>query len=174
MYILLVRKIKITAFWSLVSISTLAFYLNLIKTLEFSPYEVNTATFLFFGPVLLLLIYEFIGRKTAEMKPYFFWTAHAFMPVAILVGVFDYIFASLHPLIFLVPLLLYIYSTWKQTKEIQIRLFLYFTFTSFLLLITLFYDYLNLPYQTLFVMALLLFVQIAAMELKVLFPSSPT
>ena len=95
-------------------------------------------------PIILLGVYEFIGRKVQELKPYFFWSAHAFLVPVFFVSTFYVIISTLQPMILLFALLPYIYSTLKQTKEWEIKLFLYAAFTTLPFIV-----YLNIRYYNL-------------------------
>ena len=95
-------------------------------------------------PIILLCVYEFMGRKAQELKPYFFWSAHAFLVPVFFVSTFYVIISTLQPMILLFALLPYIYSALKQTKEWEIKLFLYAAFTTLPFIV-----YLNIRYYNL-------------------------
>ena len=95
-------------------------------------------------PVILLLVYEFVGRKVASLKSYFFWTAHAFMIGAVFISIYSILFASIHPVLLFIPLGVYIYSIFKQTKEWGLKLFSYIAFTTLPVIIGLFAVYYEL------------------------------
>ncbi|WP_416828342.1 SCO7613 C-terminal domain-containing membrane protein [Ectobacillus polymachus] len=141
-YILLVYKMKKDALWTFVSITSVFFLSSLTVTLKLE----NTlyTLYVLLIPILLLLVYEYVGRKIQELKPYFFWTAHVYLIGAFLFTVFLIIFKHLHPALLFMALGAYIYSTLKQKNEQEIKLFLYASFTTLPIIIYLMLIYYNL------------------------------
>ncbi|MBB6446692.1 hypothetical protein [Bacillus benzoevorans] len=131
-YVLLVYKIKQQFLWIFVSLTSLFFFISLTAILDRQINLVQQWLVLYslLIPLFLLAVYEFIGRKIDALKPYFFWTAHVYLVPAFLISVFYLSYASYHPVILLPALTVYIYSTLRQTKEWEIRLFLYAAFTA--------------------------------------------
>lgn len=130
LYIVLVFQTKNKHFWTAAAIATGVFFLSLIEPLHlYERYSVLVIS-LFFVPVILLLIYEFVGRKLATLKAYFFWTAHSFLAVFIVLSLGLYVFSNYNPAAFLIPLFVYAYSVLKQKKEWTIKLFLYVGLTT--------------------------------------------
>ena len=130
LYIVLVYQTKNKHFWTAVAITTGVFFLSLIEPLHLYERYSVFAISLFFVPVILLLIYEFVGRKIAALKAYFFWTAHSFLAVFVVLSFGLYILSNYNPAAFLIPLFVYAYSVWKQRNEWAIKLFLYIGLTS--------------------------------------------
>lgn len=129
-YSLLVYKMKREGLWTFVSITSIVFLSSLTVTLKL---ENNHTLFICYSlliPILLLLVYELIGRKIQGLKAYFFWTAHVYLAGVFLFAVFFIWYEKLNPALLFIALFAYIYSTLKQTKEWEIRLFLYAAFTT--------------------------------------------
>lgn len=125
LYVALVYETKNKRYWSLVAITTAAFFLTFIDLFKlYESYRLLTF-YLFTVPVLLLFIYEFIGRKVSDCKPYFFWTAHGLLVVFQLLTFVYYMFTSDGTFAFLIPTIVYGYSVMKQEKEMFRKLFLY-------------------------------------------------
>jgi hypothetical protein len=129
-YTLLVYKIKHVGLWIVVSVTSVVFLSSLTNLFQLEHNETLLAAYNLLIPVILLLIYEFIGRKVQELKPYFFWTAHVYLLGATCVSLFYILFTELNPVLLFITLGAYIYSTLKQTKEWEIKLFLYAAFTT--------------------------------------------
>nr|WP_295972511.1 hypothetical protein [uncultured Bacillus sp.] len=130
-YLLLVYKTKKNILWVLVSIASLAFLNSWKDILKLYMDRQWLVLYSLLIPVILLAVSEFIGRKKQELKPYFFWTAHVYLVPAFLFSIFIIEYAGLHPAIQLAVLVTYIYSSLRQTKEWEIKLFLYAAFTVF-------------------------------------------
>ena len=114
----------------LVSITSIVFLSSLTNVFKLENNDTLATMYYLLIPVILLCVYEFIGRKVKELKPYFFWTAHVYLVPVFLFSIFYIFFAKLHPALLLIALVAYIYSTLKQTKEWEIKLFLYAAFTT--------------------------------------------
>jgi hypothetical protein len=129
-YVLLVYKVKFKALWTLVSITSIAFLASLAHVFQLENNNTLAVMHFLLIPVILLCVYEFIGRKIKELKPYFFWTAHAFLVPVLLVAIFYIFFAKIQPAILLIGLVPYIYSTLNRVKECEVKLFLYAGFNT--------------------------------------------
>ena len=140
-YTLLVYKVKKDQLWVTVSITSMLFLTSFIRVFNMEENSTLLTLYLLLIPVILLLVYEFVGRNVASLKPYYFWTAHAFMIGAVFISIFSILFASIHPVVLFIPLGVYIYSTFKQTKEWGLKLFSYISFTSLPVIIGLFTVY---------------------------------
>ena len=140
-YALLVYKVNKVQLWVTVSVTSMLFLTSFIRVFKMEEYPTSMTFYLLLIPVLLLLVYEFVGRKVNSLKPYFFWTAHAFMIVAVFISIFSILFANIHPVLLFIPLGVYIYSTFKQTKEWGLKLFSYIAFTTLPVIIGLFTAY---------------------------------
>ena len=140
-YLLLVYRAKKEPLWITVSVTTLLFLTSLASVFKLEESEAGLTFYFLMIPVLLLLVYEFVGRKVSELKPYFFWTAHLFMVGAFFVSIFFMIFANIHPVFLFIPLGVYIYSTLSVQKEWGKKLFLYCSFTILPIIISLFSAY---------------------------------
>jgi len=129
-YVLLVYKVKRPILWTLVSITSLAFLAALAHVFGFENHNTFAVMHFLLIPVILLAVYEVIGRNVNELKPYFFWTAHAFLVPVLLVSIFYIFFAKLQPAILLIGLVPYLYSTLNRKKEWEVKLFLYAGFST--------------------------------------------
>lgn len=129
-YILLVYKLKREVLWLTVSITSIIFLSSLARLFNLENSDTLATMYYLLIPVILLCVYEFIGRKVKGLKPYFLWSAHAYLVPVLLVSIAYIFFAKLHPALLLIALAAYIYSTLKQTKEWEIKLFLYAAFTT--------------------------------------------
>lgn len=142
-YLLLVFKIKQKVLWIFVSVTALIFCISLSVILE-TQLEAGQEWLELYSlliPLFLLSVYEYIGKKIEDLKPYFLWTAHVYLIPAFLLSVIYTSFASIHPAILLPALVAYIYSTLRQTKEWEIKFFLYSAFTVLTFILYLFFNY---------------------------------
>ncbi|WP_071394977.1 SCO7613 C-terminal domain-containing membrane protein [Bacillus tuaregi] len=128
-YVLLVYKVKLQGLWTLVSVTTIVFLASLARVFQLEHYNTLAVIHFLLIPGVLLAVYEWVGRRVNELKPYFFWTAHAFLGPVLLVAIFYVFFAQLQPAILLIGLAPYLYSTLNRKKEWEVRLFLYLGFT---------------------------------------------
>ncbi|KAA9023807.1 SCO7613 C-terminal domain-containing membrane protein [Niallia endozanthoxylica] len=135
-YILLVYKVKIIGLWTLVSVTTIAFFASLAQVFQLENNNTLAVMHFLLIPVLLLAVYEFIGRKVNDLRPYFFWSAHAFLVPVFLVSLFYIFFAKLQPAILLIGMVPYLYSALTRVKEWEIKLFLYAGFSTLPLFIS--------------------------------------
>ncbi len=124
--------------WSLISIVTLAFYLSMIDTFSINTFE---AIFIYmaFAPVVLVTIGDAGQRKWAGIRPYFYWLGHGIQPLIVAVFLLDQISSeTVSPVILLVPMGLYGYSTLKANTEWKIKVMLYAALTTlFIFILTL-------------------------------------
>ncbi|WP_396126181.1 SCO7613 C-terminal domain-containing membrane protein [Anaerobacillus sp. CMMVII] len=146
-YVLLVYQTKNKQFWSLVSISTAALFLSLIEPLKLYENYSTLVVSLFLVPVILLIIYEFVGRKIIDLKPYFFWTAHSLLVIIIAGALAFQAFLNYQPLAFLIPLVIYTYSLFKQREEWGKNLFLYSALTQIPILVLLLIKYYTINFD---------------------------
>jgi hypothetical protein len=130
-YIFLVYKMKQKVLWIFVSITSLVFFISLTAILDrlIGTEQQWLVLYSLLIPLIELAVYEFIGRKIADLKPFFFWTAQVYLVPAFLISVLYLSYHSIHPVILLPALASYIYSTLRLTKEWEIKLFLYAAFT---------------------------------------------
>ena len=141
LYVLLVYKMKLPYLWTLVSVTSIAFLSSLAQVFKLENHITLNLMYFLLIPIILLGVYEWIGRKVQELKPYFFWSAHAFLVPVFCVST-SYIFIStLQPMILLFALMAYMYSSVKCTREWEIKLFLYAAFTTLPFIV-----YLNIHY----------------------------
>lgn len=141
LYVIVVYEMKQERFWSLVAITTAVFLLSFIELFQLHFHYHQLIIYLFAVPVLLLVIYETVGRKVAAMKPYFFWTAQVFLLGFLVVSLGLAFWANLAPFAFFIPLAVYAYSIFQVEKEWAIKLFLYGAFACILVNIVLFSRY---------------------------------
>ncbi|NDI34284.1 SCO7613 C-terminal domain-containing membrane protein [Chengkuizengella sediminis] len=142
MHILLAMRLKINGLWLFSSVTSLFFLLSLISAFNIKN-DLYLSIYLLFIPVVLLSAYEWIGRKYEVIKPYFFWTAHFYLPFAVLASLYMFDFVDANPNALILALLVYIYSVIKANNEWFIKLFLYSSFTILLMLVNyniLYYD----------------------------------
>lgn len=142
----LVRYSKQRVLWLFVSVVTLSFYfsiLDLVEELSFGGFTIYAT----FAPVLLVLLGEVGKRKWGEMKPYFYWLAHSIQPLVIGVIYLNQVSReSVHPVLWLVPISLYVFSAVQARVEWEKKTMLYLSFsTGLLFLVTLidFYGWLD-------------------------------
>ncbi|WP_338453079.1 hypothetical protein R4Z09_15130 [Niallia oryzisoli] len=128
-YVLLVYKVKHLGLWTLVSVTSIAFLASLAHVFGLENHNTLAVMHFLLIPIILLGVYEIVGRKVKELRPYYFWTAHAFLVPVLLVAIFYIFFAELQPSILLLGLVPYIFSTLSRVNEWEKRLFLYLGFT---------------------------------------------
>ncbi|WP_117161210.1 SCO7613 C-terminal domain-containing membrane protein [Paraliobacillus sp. X-1268] len=144
-FIWLVRQTKLDALWFLVAITTFCFYASLLSTFSIQDFD-SIVIFLLFGPLVLLVVEGWQGKRLPALKPYFFWIAQVIQLNVMLVILIDQAFSQMiNPLFLFVPLGVYIYSMLMKKKEWTIKLFLYaaLTLVTFILITT-------VPYYNLF------------------------
>lgn len=135
-FVWLVYRSRVNMLWSLVSITSLAFYTSLLSTFSIDGSE-SITVFMLGSPLLLLAVDHFAGKSIPALKPHFFWLAHGIQPLIILVILINQAFyQTIRPIFLFVPLIVYLYSSIIKTKEWQIKLFLYsaMTMTAFVVL----------------------------------------
>ncbi|MCP3031788.1 hypothetical protein LF817_10580 [Halobacillus sp. A1] len=121
----LVRYTGISQLWILPALLVLAWYSSLLLIFPLEEFS-SSVNFLMFGPVLLMTISQYASKKWTELKPYFFWMAHAaLIPLTAVVLLDQTIHKNLLPLLLIIPLMLYVFSTLTQRKEWQVKTFLY-------------------------------------------------
>ncbi len=140
-YILLVYKMRQHVLWIFVSITSLVFLLSLTNIFDWRFDNQWITLYHLSIPLLLLAVYEFIGRKVKSLKPSFFWTAHVYLAPAFLFSIFTLLYGGVHPAILFTALAAYLYSTLRQTKEWEIKLFLYAAFTTIPVILYLHFRY---------------------------------
>ncbi|KAB8139382.1 hypothetical protein F9U64_00890 [Gracilibacillus oryzae] len=132
----LVRHTGITYLWSIVSVMTLAFYMSLISTLSLDGF-VSIAWFMQTAPVLLLVIERFAGKYAESIKPHFFWLSIIVQSFLILLILLDQLMVQLlNPIIILIPLAVYLYSTFGKKLEWQVKILLYAAMTMIPILLS--------------------------------------
>ncbi|MRH43785.1 hypothetical protein GH741_13995 [Aquibacillus halophilus] len=145
-FVWFVHRTKLTIFWLLVALTSFAFYGSLLSPLPLDSYE-QSIVYLMFGPVILLLIEYFAGKKVQQLKPYFFWFAQVTLFLLILVVILDSVLSgNINPLVLFVPFSIYLYSTIIRSNEWQIKVFLYAAMTLIPILLAT-----NIGYYNLFV-----------------------
>ncbi len=121
----LVRRSKQTILWGLVALLTLACYLSIYSLFPWESYR-SFVWFIVFAPVLLLVIDRVAGSYEKALQPYFFWLAHLFQLIVLGHVLIGSLFSNqLHPVILVIPVMIYLYSTLTKIKEWQIKLQLY-------------------------------------------------
>ncbi|MFC7062875.1 hypothetical protein [Halobacillus seohaensis] len=121
----LVLRTKIKHLWMLPSLTILALYMSLIPVLSLDLFS-HVVTFMMFAPVLLIVISTYGSRKWPELKSYFFWTAHVtLIPLIGLILVNQIYQPTISPIILIVPMAVYVYSTIFSEIEWKVKSFLY-------------------------------------------------
>lgn len=142
--IVIVYESKIKECWVIVSILVLFFMLTLIEPFRLHSNNVVLAISLFTMPLILLSIYEWLGRKIEQLKFAFFWTAHGSLIVFAFVVFLFYIVDDFSPYVFLILLPSYFYSAFRRRREWEIKLFLYIGLTWLTLNLIFFFSYFDL------------------------------
>ncbi|MFD1065977.1 hypothetical protein [Oceanobacillus locisalsi] len=111
--------------WSLVTTVSLGFYVALL-----SSFSIDTLSgfvwFMLGLPIIFLAVEHYLGKWDAHVKPYFFYFAQAVLLFLVLLIAGDSAAQPLlHPAVWLVPLLIYVYTVWAKEKEWQIKVALY-------------------------------------------------
>lgn len=157
----LVEYTKINGLWSLVALISAGFYLSLLT--PFSIESTSGVLWYMLGlPILFLTIVNYLGRYKPGLKPHFFWFAHGILALLVLnlaSESFSYNSQALHPIIWLVPILIYLYTTLTRTKKIAINISLYVLLSmviAFIISLLSYYDsVLTLPYNFEWLIAIL-------------------
>ncbi|WP_058307372.1 hypothetical protein [Gracilibacillus massiliensis] len=143
-FVWLVRYARVGPLWLLVAVIVVSFYASLIRTFAIQEFEA-VMWYIMFAPVLLLTIERVVGKITEELKVYFFWFAH-FIQIMILITILsDYMFEQLlHPMILVIPFILYIYSMVIMSEEWEKKVLLYAAMTMVPFIVTANVAYYNL------------------------------
>ncbi|MDL4841173.1 hypothetical protein [Aquibacillus rhizosphaerae] len=143
-FVWLVYRVKENILWLLVAITVFCFYTSLLSVFKFQAFT-TTITFLLIGVVLLLAISHYAGKRLPELKPYFFWLAHGVQAVLLLIVVLDQIMSqSINPIVLLISVTTYLYSSIIKEKEWQVKLHLYGAMTMLATLVATIIPYYNL------------------------------
>ncbi|WP_117168645.1 hypothetical protein [Paraliobacillus sediminis] len=137
-FIWLVRQTKLDVLWSLVAITTFCFYASLLSTFQIQEFS-SVVIFLLFGPLILLVVEGWQGKRVPALKPYFFWIAQFIQLNVTLVILIDQALSQMINSLFLfVPFGVFIYSMFVIKKEWAIKLFLYaaMSLVTFILITT--------------------------------------
>lgn len=150
----LVRYTKRNQLWLVVSLTTLGFYLSLVSTFSIETFS-SFIWFMLGLPVLFLVIERYLAKYEPALKPYYFFIGQGVLALLVLVIAGRYYltvslsFLSVtlfHPVIWLIPLVIYLYTTIRQTKEQYIKLTFYASLTMVVgLIVNLVYYYSLLP-----------------------------
>ncbi|RXJ04241.1 hypothetical protein DS745_02315 [Anaerobacillus alkaliphilus] len=167
LYVVVVTQSKNKQFWTFVAIGIAAFLLTLIEPFKLFQNYTSFVVWLLFIPVVLLVIYEFVGRKIADLKPYFFWTAHGLLVVFGVLSLGLVLLTDFHPVGMLLPILAYGYSIFQHQskREWMSNAFLYAALSSLSLnvLIWISYYQLNIGIEQSLTISLVLVAVIWAM-----------
>ncbi|GAA0306719.1 hypothetical protein GGQ92_001841 [Gracilibacillus halotolerans] len=143
-YILLTRKTKVNLLYGLVAFMTICLYHSFVVTFEIYDYAAYTY-YALLTPVILLAIYETIGRKYQAIQPYYFWLSHIVLPYFSLYTYIAYHFGgdnvAIFPYVLLLPLIIYGYSAMIVKVEWAKKVFLYASFLTIPLLLDVILDY---------------------------------
>lgn len=136
----LVSYTKKKALWTVVALLISGFYTSLLTS--FSIYELNSFVWFMLGlPILLLVIRYLFGKYDLTIKPYFFYFAHVVLALLVAIitlsSMVNTLFLNLEsnaidPFVWLVPLVIYLYSALTSTKENQVKLYFYASLTMFI------------------------------------------
>lgn len=143
---------KLYFFYAVVAILAYVFYFIWIPILE-----IKGSHYLFFAPLLYMLVGEGVSRKYPVSRPYFFWINHVFLLNITIYGLSAYFVMSvldglpssmvqIHPYIFFIPFAIYLYSTWRENQEWSKKLFLYFAYTMIPLLLAVHLDHFEIDH----------------------------
>lgn len=150
----LVRYTKRNQLWLVVSLTTLGFYLSLVSIFSIETFS-SFIWFMFGLPVLFLVIERYLGKYEPALKPYYFFIGQGVLALLVLVIASRYYLTVspinmseklFHPVIWLIPLVIYLYTTMRQTKEQYIKLSFYASLTMVVgLIVSLVYYYHLIP-----------------------------
>lgn len=135
MYTWLAVKTKWNPVWLLVSLTSLFFYLSLIRTFDLTTAQ-SLIIYLFAVFLLLHLTQRFLSRWGKGSKPYFEGTAHLYLGVVQGIGFILFLLTDIHPLTFVMPFAFYMYHTLFAGREWVKRTFLTLALTYVPVLIT--------------------------------------
>ncbi|CDQ20306.1 hypothetical protein [Halobacillus karajensis] len=125
MMYLLVQFTGKSYLWGCVSIVAFAFYLSLIEPFGLLAFS-SVLTYLVFAPVVLLVIGEAGEKKWPGIRPYFYWLGHIIQPLVIGLILLNQMGSNpVHPLILIVPLVVYLFSSWAAVREWEVQTMLY-------------------------------------------------
>ncbi len=142
-YVLVVYQTKNKQFWTLVAIAIAAFMLTLIHPIELFQDYPGFVFLILFIPIVLLAICEFVGKKVADLKPYFFWTAHCLLVLFGMLSLVLVMLSNIHPIGLLLPILAYAYSIFnpQSKKDLVVNVFLYTALTAICLNVIIWFHY---------------------------------
>lgn len=132
----LVRYTRRKGLWSLVALVISGFYISLL-----SPLSIESPTgfvwFMLGLPVIFLLAERYLGKIKPALKIHFFWFAQGFLVFLVfiiateqmVVSFFGHNSSTLHPIVWLVPIAIYLYTTLTRLKESHLKIALYATLT---------------------------------------------
>lgn len=130
MMYMLVSFVGHASLWGLVSVVLSGFYLSLIDPLSIETFQA-VLIYVTFLPVLLITLAEWGEKKWPGLRPYFYWLGHMFLPLIIGLLMLDQLSPeSIYPLILLVPLAVYIYSSITGKREAEKKGMLYAALTT--------------------------------------------
>ena len=130
--------------WLFVSVTTLASYLSLMDLFAVTSFN-SFVMYVLFAPLLLIGIGEVGQRKWAGMRPYFYWLGHVIQPLIIgLISLNQTSAEPLHPILLVLPLAVYVYSSLGGKREWEIKLMLYAALSVGFLMIVTIVDYYGL------------------------------
>ncbi|MFD1019143.1 hypothetical protein [Thalassobacillus hwangdonensis] len=137
----LVLRTKLHGLWMYVTTVVFFFYGSLVIPL---PLNTLNGVLLYYGfaPIAFLLVDHYAGRWREDLKPYFFWFGQGVQ--LLLIPVFLLSYASpdpVHPFIFLLALVIYVYSALIKQKEWQVRSLMYVGMSVIPLFLALLLDY---------------------------------
>ncbi|SDZ82123.1 hypothetical protein SAMN05421743_101318 [Thalassobacillus cyri] len=156
----LVQFSKQSYLWGAVAIVTLAFYVSLLETFSIESFDAFLI-YIMYAPVLLIAIGEAGQKGWVESKSYFYGLGHIIQPLLIVLFLLDQIGrTSVHPLLLLLPLGVYVYSSLQAKREWELKLMLFAALTTkFLIVLTVphYYDWWStVPYVYAFLIASIL------------------
>lgn len=150
---LLYKKTNEETLWFLVSLATLGAYLSAAEA-----FPIQGIFQWIPGSVGLILIADTIARKKDFVRKSYFYLAHLYLPVAL---VYTVSVQGDNPLLYVVTLLIYLYSLVTLTKEWEVRSLLYagFTILPFLYMSLVdYYNFENIYFYKGFAASLVMFV----------------
>ncbi|MCA0986893.1 hypothetical protein [Guptibacillus algicola] len=119
--ILLIKKSAEETVWILVSLFTLGAYVSTA-----AAFPVQGIFQWIPGSIVLIVIGDFITRKSEFVQKSYFYLAHIYLPFALFFTVGEY---SNVPILYVAALLIYLYSVVTRTREWEVRAFLYAGFS---------------------------------------------
>ncbi|WP_270180155.1 hypothetical protein [Alkalihalobacillus sp. CinArs1] len=118
---LLIKRTNEESLWYFLSLSTLGTYLSVAEA-----FPIQGIYQWIPGSIVLIIVGDFIVKKNPYVQNAFVYLAHIYLPLALYysVGVYTGV-----PILFLITLLIYLYSVVSRTKEWEVRTFLYAGFS---------------------------------------------